>query len=80
MANSQLQWLKDATGDVKAYRAMVVGSQTVLDTLNATVLRFNNHFFNRTEDHREMKTIAAKQTVIASLRELRLIWITGIIA
>lgn len=73
MANNQLQWVKEATGDVKVLRTMVVGSQTVLETLNSTVLRFNNHYFTRTNDpHHEMKVIAAKQIMIASLRELRL--------
>jgi hypothetical protein len=71
--NDQLEWLKAATGDVKVLRSMVVGAQTVLQTLNATVMRFNQHFFAQTDDqHHEMKLIAAKQIVIASLRELRL--------
>ncbi len=71
--NDQLEWLKAATGDMKDFRGMVVGSQTVLQTLNATVLRFNQHHFAQTDDpHHEMKVIAAKQAVVASLRELRL--------
>ncbi len=73
MANIQLEWLKAATGDVKILRAMAVGWQTVLETLNSTVMRFNGHYFAKTDDpHHEMNVIAAKQIVIASLRELRL--------
>lgn len=73
MANNQLEWLKAATGDVQVFRAMAVGAQAVLQTLNATVMRFNQHFFVQTDDpHHEMRVIAAKQIVIASLRELRL--------
>ncbi len=73
MANNQLERLKAASGDVKVFRAMVVGAQTVLATLNETVLRFNLHYFALTDNqHREMKVIAAKQAVVASLRELRL--------
>lgn len=73
MPNSQLQWIKEATGDVKVLRAMVVGWQTVLQTLESTVMRFNSQYFGKTDDpNREMKVIAAKQTVIATLRELRL--------
>jgi hypothetical protein len=71
--NIPLQWVKESTGDVKVFRTMAVGWQVVLATLNATVMRFNQHHFTQTEDpHHEMKLIAAKQTVIASLRELRL--------
>jgi hypothetical protein len=73
VANSQLEWLKAASSDIKAYRAMVVGSQTVLATMTETVLRFNHHHFAHADDaHHEMKVVAAKQIVIASLRELRL--------
>jgi hypothetical protein len=73
VAYDQLTWLNEATGDVKVFRAMVVGWQTVRETLNSTVLRFNKHHFAETSDpHNEMKVVAAKQIVVASLRELRL--------
>jgi hypothetical protein len=73
VANNQLQWIKAATSDVKVFRAMAVGAQAVLQTLNATIMRFNQHFFAQTDDPlHEMKVIAAKQIVIASLWELRL--------
>jgi hypothetical protein len=72
VTDNPLQWIKAVTGDVKVFRAMAVGWQTVLETLNATVMRFNKHHSTLTDDpNHEMKVIAAEQTVIASLRELR---------
>jgi len=67
----QIQSLKEATGEVKILRAMALGWQAVLETLNATVLRFNKDYFVQADSpHHQMRVIAAKQTVIASLRAL----------
>jgi hypothetical protein len=70
-SNIQLNWLKTAAAAEKPYVAMVVGWQTVRETLNSTVMRFNSKFFDPTNDpHHQMKIIAAKQSVVASLKEL----------
>jgi len=71
--NSQLNWLKSADSEKLPFISMIVGWQTVRETINSTVDRFNkNHFEKPTNNHHAMKIIAAKQTVMASLRELRL--------
>ena len=73
MPNLQIDWVKAGSGVEKDFRAMVVGWQTVVDTLNASVLRFNSKFLDKTEDpHDPMKLIAAKAVVVASLREIKL--------
>ena len=59
-------------------RRMAVGWQTVAETINATVVRFNAKFFQPgTGPHDEMKLIAAKQAVMASLKELLVGLATG---
>jgi hypothetical protein len=69
--NTQLGWLKNAPADQKRFVGMVVGWQTVAETINATVAHFNAKFFQPgTGPHEEMKLIAAKQAVMASLKEL----------
>jgi len=71
--NIQLQWLKEADPGDQQFVSMVVGWQTVAETLNATVNRFNAKFLQESDDkHHEMKVIAAKQALMASLKELRL--------
>jgi len=73
MPNLQLNWVKEGTGLEKDFRSMVVGWQTVVDTLNATVLRFNSKYFEKADDpHHPMKLIAVKAVVVASLREIKL--------
>ncbi len=73
LMNIQLQWLKDAEAADQQFVSMIVGWQTVAETLNATVNRFNAKFLQQSDDkHHEMKVIAAKQAVMASLKELRL--------
>jgi hypothetical protein len=71
VSNVQLQWLNEATPAEKPFVAMIVGWQTVAETINATVARFNARYFaDQTGPHEEMKLIAAKQAVVASLKEL----------
>ncbi|MBY0231279.1 MAG: hypothetical protein K2W96_18510 [Gemmataceae bacterium] len=65
----QLSWLKEAPSAGKPFIGMVVGWQTVVETINATVARFNDRYFKQ-EEGQEMKVIAAKQAVIAALKEL----------
>jgi hypothetical protein len=73
MPNTQIEWLSAGSEAEKDFRCMVVGWQTVVQTLNATVLRFNSEFFEMSADpHQEMKLIAAKAMVVASLREIKL--------
>jgi hypothetical protein len=68
----ELRWLKEAATDAKLYVGMVVGWQTVIETINATVTRFNAKLLERMDDRQHaLKVIAAKQSIIAALRELR---------
>jgi hypothetical protein len=70
--NIQIRWLKEATTTEKSLVSMVVGWQTVAETINATVARFNAKFFEMSDSpHHEMKVIGAKQAVMASLKELK---------
>lgn len=72
MPHSQIEWIEQASEPQKTYRRMVVGWQSVLATLNATVLAFNSEYFKRESGpHQGMKEIAIKKLVLGSLREIK---------
>src|SRR5437763_1240134 len=76
MAHPQLQWIRDAAEPEQTFRRMVIGWQSVLAALNATVLAFNSEYLRsdaakEANPHHGMKEIAIKKLVIGSLREIK---------
>lgn len=69
VGNKQLEWLKGAAPQQKAFVRMVVGWQRAVVGLNATVELFNAEFFRRSDN--PMKLISAKLMVVAALQEIR---------
>lgn len=74
MSNTGIDWIEEASDPERMYRRMVIGWQTILRSLNATVLAFNGQYLkdeSGKENHQEMREIAVKKLVIGSLREIK---------
>jgi hypothetical protein len=76
MTHPQIRWINEASEPSKTYRKMVVGWQSVLASLNATVLAFNSEYLKSeaakdANPHHGMKEIAIKKMVIGALREIK---------
>ena len=72
---SQIEWIKDASGETQRCRAMVVGWQNSLYSINQLIQSYNQLTIQeerpQSDPHAPMRIIAARRQVLASLLELK---------
>jgi hypothetical protein len=72
---SQIEWIKDASGETQRGRAMVVGWQNSLYSMNQLIQSYNQLTIQgerpQSDPHAPMRIIAARRQVLASLLELK---------
>jgi hypothetical protein len=72
---SQIEWIKDSSGETQRCRALVVGWQNSLYSINQLIQSYNQLTIQgeqpQSDPHAPMRIIAARRQVLASLLELK---------